>query len=350
MKKKSIRYLLGILVTALALWLSFRNLDWGVLKQSFSQVNFFWIILAAVTTLLSVYIISWRWQILLKSKARIPLSDLFRFNIISQYVNIIIPARFGELLRAWLAARKYSLSGSYVLGTILIEKMIESYIVIIMAVLAPLIFTFQTNLKGHTAAFVILLILIPLLILIIWKRHRIMAWLTRLAAIFPARIRDRLLIFLDKGMEAFTLLKDIRMTLQVIVITFIVILSQVLTNLILFKAYGFKLSFFEAIILQVVLLIGMSLPSIPGKIGVFEYTVYLALSMFGIEKSIALSYGLMLHVIAYLPKIILGIIFMTGLNISLKKAEKELHLNHLNKETSPVKEGKFESPNNEGVI
>ncbi len=333
MKKKSLRYTLGILITALALWLSFRNLDWGTLKQSFSRVNPVWVILAVLTVLSSVYIVGWRWQILLRSKAHIPLSDMFRFNIISQYVNIIIPARFGELLRAWLAARKYSLSGSYVLGTILIEKMAEYFLVFILAVLAPLFFTFQTKLKGQTIAMVIFLILISLLILAIWKRALVRVWLARLANVFPVKLRERILIFLDKGMEAFTLVKNIKMTLLVIVITLIVIFSQVITNLILFKAYGFKLSLFEALILQLVLLIGMSLPSVPGKIGIFEYTVVLVLSMFAIEKSIALSYGLMLHVIAYLPKILLGFIFTTNLNISLKKAGKEIELNEFKNNT-----------------
>ena len=46
--------------------------------------------------------------------------------------------------------------------------------------------------------------------------------------------------------------------------------------------------------------------------------------MFDIEKNIALSFGLMLHVIAHLPKITLGFVFMTNLNISLKKTEVEL--------------------------
>jgi uncharacterized protein (TIRG00374 family) len=324
MKKKSIKYLLGILVTALALWLSFRNLDWQALTASFSSINPVWVVLAVVNVLISVYISGWRWQILLKSKARIPLHDIFRFNIISQYLNIIIPARFGELLKAWLVSRKYTLSGSYVLGTVLIEKIVESFIIVTLAVLAPLFITFQTELKAHTILIALVLIMIPLLVLVIWKRQMVLKWLARLAGIFPAKLRDRLLNFLDKGMEAFALLKNISMTLRVVLITGLVILSQVITNLLLFRAYGFDLSFLEALILQVILIIGMSLPSVPGKIGVFEYTVVLALSMFGIDKSIALSYALMLHVIAYLPKIILGFLFMANLNISIKKTEAEI--------------------------
>ncbi len=324
MKKKSIRYAAGILVTALALWLSFRNLDWQTLRESFSRINLFWVVLAVLNVLLSVYIVGWRWQILLRSKIRIPLTDIFRFNIISQYLNIVVPARFGELLKAWLASRKYSISGSYVLGTVVIEKIVESLIVVTLGLLVPVFFTFQTRFKGYTVAVVIFLFLIPLLTLVIWKRETVRKWLTRLAGVFPEKLKKRILNFLEKGIEAFALLKNINMSLRIVLISILVILSQVITTLILFKAYGLRLFFFEALILQLVLIVGMAIPSVPGKIGVFEYTVILVLSMFDIEKNIALSFGLMLHVIAHLPKITLGFVFMTNLNISLKKTEVEL--------------------------
>lgn len=325
LKKKSVKFVLGLLLTALALWLSFRNLDWNDLSQSFARVDVFWVFLAVANVLLTVYVLGWRWQILLKSKAGVTLADMFRFNIISQYVNIIIPARFGELLKAWLVSRKYTLSGSYVLGTVVIEKIFEMFSVVILGVLAPLFFTFQTRLKGHTLAVGVLLFLVPLVTLVIWKREMVRKWLTRLAKVFPWKLRRRLLIFLDKGMEAFGLLKDIKMTLKVVLVTFLVILCQVITNVFLFKAFGLNLFFFEALVLQLVIIVGMSIPSVPGKFGVFEYTVILGLSMFGVEESIALSFGLMLHVVAYLPKIFLGFVFMSSLNISIKKAEAELN-------------------------
>lgn len=63
-------------------------------------------------------------------------------------------------------------------------------------------------------------------------------------------------------------------------------------------------------------------PSVPGKIGVFEYAVILALSLFDISKSQALSYGIMLHLVAYLPKILMGLIFISSTDISLRKNRK----------------------------
>jgi len=57
-------------------------------------------------------------------------------------------------------------------------------------------------------------------------------------------------------------------------------------------------------------------PSVPGRIGIFEYAVILALSAFGIAKNDALSYALMLHVVAYLPKILIGFFFFGSLRLA----------------------------------
>jgi uncharacterized protein (TIRG00374 family) len=325
-KKKPFKFVIGLVLTVLAIWLSFRNLDWNDLSRIFLQVNIYWVGLAVINILVTVYILGWRWQMLLRSKGRVSLADMFRFNIISQYMNIIIPARFGELLKAWLVSQRYGISGSYALGTVLIEKIIELFIVVILGVLAPLFFTFksQLQLKGQTLAVGVFILLVPMVSLVIWKRQMVRKWLTQLAKVFPGKLRQKLLNFLDRGMEAFGLLKDIRLTLRVVLVSFLVLLSQVITIMILFRAFDLKLFFMEALVLQLVVVVGMSIPSVPGKIGIFEYTVILALSMFGVDEGTALSFGLMLHVGAYLPKIILGFVFMASLNISIKKAEAEL--------------------------
>jgi len=77
-------------------------------------------------------------------------------------------------------------------------------------------------------------------------------------------------------------------------------------------------------VLLLIVQAGNAPPSVPGKIGIFEYMVILGLSFFGIEKADAMGYALMLHVVSYLPKIILGFIFMANLKISIKKAESEM--------------------------
>lgn len=323
MKKKSVQYTIGILVTALALWLSFRNLDWKELADSFNRINFVWVAAAVLSTLFTVYALGWRWRLLLKSKIDISMSYMFQLNIICQYLNIAIPGRFGELAKAWLAARRHGVSGSYVLATVAIEKMFDFFLGVILWISVPAVFAFQDKVKGYTIALVICIVLIMLLVLVVWKREIVRKWLYAVARLLPQKIRQRTVNFLERGMEAFTLLKNIKTSMVLVLYTVLIIMLATLTNFLLFQAYDFKLSFFQALILLLVIQIGSAPPSIPGKIGIFEAMVILGLSFFSIEKPEAMGYALMLHLVSYLPKIILGFLFMASLNITLKKAEAE---------------------------
>jgi hypothetical protein len=48
-------------------------------------------------------------------------------------------------------------------------------------------------------------------------------------------------------------------------------------------------------------------PSLPGRVDVFKYVCALALKSYGIDPATALSYGILLHVIVYIPVIAGGL-------------------------------------------
>jgi uncharacterized membrane protein YbhN (UPF0104 family) len=64
-----------------------------------------------------------------------------------------------------------------------------------------------------------------------------------------------------------------------------------------------------------VLMAGISLPSAPGRIGIFEYSCILALSIFGIRQAQALSYGILLHAVVLLPTTLLGLLAFLRLGV-----------------------------------
>ena len=309
---------MGFVITALALWVSFRRLDWQALKETFFQVNLFWVILAVANTIFIVYALGWRWRILLKPEGKIPLSSLFRLNMISQYTNIIIPARLGEVVRSYLASKQYKISGAYVVGTVAIEKFLDFIVFVSLWILVPTFFSMQKEVKGYKIALFFSILATLVLVLIIWQPKTFLKRISFLSRLLPKNSRQRVINFLEQGIEAFGLLKRAKTLLLVVALTFGFIVGQVLTNFFLFKAFHLRLSFWEGLVVLLAIQVGNIPPSVPGKIGVFEYATILALSIFNISKSQALSYGIMLHVVAYLPKIIFGLIFITKSNIKLK--------------------------------
>lgn len=316
---KWIKISFGLILTGLALWLSFRKIDWEALKYALVEANFFWIILALFNTLLVVYALGIRWQILLKSKADIPLNGLFRLNIISQYINIIIPGRFGEISKAYMVARKYPVSGGYAMGTIVIEKVLDFFVFVVLWISVPAFLVLEKAVEGYRTALFFCILALFLLVIFIWKPKAVLKLAEIISPLIPKKFRTGFHDFFKKGIEAFEQLKSIKNLFILVLLTFGFISGQVLTNFLIFQAFHFHLSFWVGLFLLLAIQVGNIPPSVPGKLGIFEFAVILALSLFGISKSQALSYGIILHIVAFVPKILLGIIFIASMNLSMKK-------------------------------
>jgi uncharacterized membrane protein YbhN (UPF0104 family) len=90
----------------------------------------------------------------------------------------------------------------------------------------------------------------------------------------------------------------------------------ILNNHFTLLALGIHLPITASMLILVGLQAGISLPAIPGTIGLFEYICVLALSLFGIDQSLALSYGILLHAIVLVPSTIAGMISFWVLGLS----------------------------------
>ena len=147
----------------------------------------------------------------------------------------------------------------------------------------------------------------------------LLRWGRSFSKILPVKIRDRFVDIFDRSLKAFNPLKDKRNLMALFSLTLLFVGGQVLANYLLFLAFDLHLSVWVALFLLLALQVGNIPPSSPGKVGVFEFAVIYSLALFAVPRSQALSYGLVLHVVAFLPKILLGLFYIAKLDISLKK-------------------------------
>jgi hypothetical protein len=78
------------------------------------------------------------------------------------------------------------------------------------------------------------------------------------------------------------------------------------------------------LLVLVALQVGIAVPSLPGRIGLFEYICILALGVFGISISEAFSYGLLLHVVVMVPTLLSGWAGLLILGLDRKQIIHEL--------------------------
>jgi uncharacterized membrane protein YbhN (UPF0104 family) len=89
----------------------------------------------------------------------------------------------------------------------------------------------------------------------------------------------------------------------------------VLTNYWVLLALDIQAPLVASLLVLVAVQAGISLPSLPGKIGVFELTCILALEIFRVSRTIALSYGILLHAVVFIPILVPGLISFLYLQI-----------------------------------
>jgi uncharacterized protein (TIRG00374 family) len=305
--------ILAIIFSALTIWLSFRGIRLVQLKQAFRGVNYIWILLATGNSLLTVYALGWRWRQLLNPRARLSLGALFRLNILAQYANILAPARLGELLRLYLTSKESRAEAGFVLGTMAAERILDVVVFVTGALFLSSYFALRSEISLPLSLILGAAGLAGLVVLITFKPALFITILAKALFFLPQKWRRPLLDFVQKGLEAFVYFKSPGRTIFILILTLLLILSQALTNYLVFLAFNLKLSFIAAVMIILAIQAGSLPPAAPGKIGVFEYAVILALSLFSLPREQALSYALMLHVVAYLPKIVLGGFYLARL-------------------------------------
>ena len=81
-----------------------RSIDFGDAWVAVLNAHIKWIAAGAGTTLVTYLLRSWRWQVLLAPLGRVSLRSSFRATVIGFAGNLLLPARAGELIRAYVIA------------------------------------------------------------------------------------------------------------------------------------------------------------------------------------------------------------------------------------------------------
>jgi len=265
MTKRRNYLLLGIMFGVLFLFLTLVNTN---LKEVFfilTTINLIPVFLGLIFLGTGLILKTWRWRILLDSSV-LP-SRIFAALTIGYLVNNILPARAGELARIYLIGRKEGVGLSKTLGTIIIEKILDTFVLILM--LAGLLLsspTLPAMIKPFFVGFV-----------------------------FPEKWQIRWKLFLS----SFRLLKDKKKLIFLFLLTVIIWLAEGLWNYSLLMSLDISVPFLAAFFLVAVVNLGLFLPSPPGYIGVFHFLATFALLPFGVDKSQALSYALLQHTLEY---------------------------------------------------
>ena len=113
------------------------NFDWGEVAQLVGQADLGFLVLAFAMYYATFPLRGLRWQyILARSGMSIGLRDATEILFLSWFINCLVPAKLGDLYRAFLLRANYGASISRTLGTVFIERVADLIVIAVLALTA----------------------------------------------------------------------------------------------------------------------------------------------------------------------------------------------------------------------
>lgn len=310
-----LRIFLGLLVSLICLVLVLRGVQWDAVVAALGEIRYLPLMAAVGVEFLTFWAIAVRWQRLFAPHALPPKTRLFQILTIAQLLNGVLPAKLGPLARAYLAGKGDSGGTAFALTTIVGEKLLEGISLLMIGIgllpFVPLAEWLRPVTWFGSAA---LLIALGLVFWAAFRQESAERWARRLLGRWP-----RLLGAARSALAALDVWQDWGAVLALASWSLLIWGVTVLLNQLLLWSLDINVPLVAPLLLLVVLQIGVRVPSSPGSIGVFHYLSVVTLELFGVGRDLALGYGVLLHLVTYLPPSLLGIAYLARSGYSLSR-------------------------------
>ncbi len=338
--RKGLAWALGLAITGICLWLALRDVPLREVGHVLSETD--WpvlLVLGVPAQIAGIYVRARRWRHLTDVIQPMSVFPLFRATGIGFMANNLLPGRVGELVRAWVLSRETGASGAGLLGTVVLERVIDS--ITFLGLAGVVLWYGGAHAMGGGAmvgaALSLLIALILPLVVLIWLRiapdqalgfmHRVLTW------VLPARLWEPVEGLLKRFAEGLGSLRGGKHLFWIIVDS--VVLWGVISVVPFYAgvaALGIDLgSLGRTLAAGYVTLaavgLAVALPAAPGFFGTFHLACKEALGLFGVPDSTAFAMAVLVHGTFWITVTALGLLLLpfgrAGLRAGLEAASSD---------------------------
>ena len=321
---KDWKILIGLVIAAACMFLAFRKVEFAQMGAALKQAKLWYIFPLLAVIFFSHWLRALRWRYLLKPLARIDLNTLFSSLLIGYMANTFLPAHLGEFVRAYLVAKKKPIAGSAVFATIVIERIIDVFTLLLLMALTVVVFPFPDWVRrSGYIIFAVIGALFAALVLMKKYREQSLNLTDRLLRPLPKSIRIKLNAMLHSFLDGVVGLQHPFDYPVVTVLSLAIWFCYGYVFQLGLQAFDFSLPWTAPLVLLVITTIAVLVPSSPGYVGTYHYLCQLALGLFGVPESEALTFALVVHGLNFLPILIVGLILVSVMGMNLKTIQRQ---------------------------
>ncbi|MEK6793936.1 MAG: lysylphosphatidylglycerol synthase transmembrane domain-containing protein [Spirochaetota bacterium] len=345
-----IQLIVGLVISAVFIFITFRTLDFGKIWQSLLSANWFVVLIAVVVQIAALALRGIRWGYLIPVNAKIRTSTLIEATYIGYMANNIFPAKLGEIIRPYLLGKKEGISKTSAFASIVMERIIDGLTVVgilfVISFISPEILRNTKEAlslvasflgmksapaidvrKVTTVGFLAVLALLGFMIFLRVGRSTAFGVVSFFLKPLPKKFSEKVIAVLHKFVDGIGFKPapgSVPIMTGITVIYWILISASLMILLFAFP-FGRALPspYLAALWVMCISGLGLSIPSAPSGIGTYEFAAIFGLVLCGIVPEDAASVAILAHfVIGLIPQVIAGFICLGISGVSFSEATK----------------------------
>ena len=338
------RTVVGVMVSVFLLWFLFRDTDWQVLSSVLRQVSVSWLFLALFFSFSSSFARVQRWSYVVRAAQPATFRSMFSATQIGLLVNLLIPARLGDLARGYVLSSLAKISFTRSLTLVALDRINDIFALVTVLLIALLSFPRDVNIEFAAGAFGIsepftvsssliqpvtvsligaLVMVMIILGFLYFRQNIVLRFLENIIEPVSSKVANWLrTMFLNfaAGMHIFR--SGIQMT-KALVLSLITWGLVAVSLAALLKAFHLDFPWYGPFLMLAILGVFTAVTVTPGLVGQYHVPVVASLLMIlpGMNVNEAKAVAIVAHLLAILPPVILGVYSML---------REQLHIHDLN--------------------
>lgn len=288
-----------------------------------ANVSWRWVALAIGLDVVSYVVQGLRWKFLLSPFGSVKTKHAIRAVFVGLFANVIFPLRPGEAIRAYLISNSEDLGFVTVVGSVLVERLID--FVVTTAGLGLAVVLLSVPLPAHWRAALDVLGIVTLVLLgifvalIVYIELRFAGDPRRMygGKRFPGKLMSALV-----GLHAMGTSPSFY---PAVLTSLLMPLCQVLALWSMMRSDGIGLPFIAVVVVLLLLNLGISLPNAPANVGSYQFFCVLGLSIFSVvDRNTAKGFSFFAWWWLTLPVALLGLYAALRSGLSIRSLREQV--------------------------
>jgi uncharacterized protein (TIRG00374 family) len=278
------------------------------------------LVLLVLAAQLALRSIRWSYLLPVETGVRVPAARLLPVLLVGYLSNVVLPARFGEVVRAYLVSRREPVAFSVSLGVVFLERVMDTASLAVVGFAAASLAGAATWMITGTALVAVIASAVVVFLVVVGI-GRVVDWGERMlgsASPFVARVGAVVGRF---GQGAGEQPRSVIVLAYAISVT--CWLLEGTTFWLVGRAIGADLGWMTCVLMAAITILGTAIPSAPGFVGTYELAAVAAGTAVGVPADVSLAVALLAHAATVLPLVIAGVAALIRMSVSLDQMVNE---------------------------